>query len=374
MKYLDPSKIIKDRVIVCVGTRPSFVKMAPIILELEKRGADYKILHTGQHYSPDLANIYKELKLRDPDYHIPDLETCKTHAEQTARVMTEAEKCFLEEKPETVLVCGDANFNFACGLAARKLRLILGHVESGLRCYDRRVPEEHNRRMLDHISDYLFAPTIQSVINLARECTPGLIVQTGNTAMDTLNRMMDQVIAQPSPSTEAYVLMTVHREENVDDIRNLRNLKKVVAKVKSTLKMPIIFPAHPRTVDRLKKAKINLKVKMVSPMPYIEFLATLLNSSLVLTDSGGVQEEACALQIPCVVLRDSTERVESVAVGASIVAGLNARAVGKASQKMLSRSRTWPNPYVFMDANAAGRIVNTIFYPRHNGVENLKLV
>lgn len=361
MKYLDPSKIVKGRVVVCVGTRPSFVKMAPIILKLEERGADYRILHTGQHYSPSLADIYKELKLRKPDYHIPDIEECKTHAEQTARIMTEAEKCFIEEKPEIVLVCGDANFNFACGLAARKLRLALGHVESGLRCYDWRVPEEHNRRMLDHISDYLFAPTFQSVINLARELAPGIIIQTGNTSMDTLSRVMDLITAQLPRSNEPYVLMTVHREENVDDVKNLRNLKKVVARVKSTLKMPIIFPAHPRTVDRLKKAKINLKVEMVPPMPYVQFLSTLLNSSLVLTDSGGVQEEACALQVPCVVLRDSTERVESVAVGASIVAGLNARAVGKAAKEMMLRPRTWPNPYdMFEDANAAGRIVDTI--------------
>lgn len=361
MKYLDPSKIVKNRVVVCVGTRPSFVKMAPVILKLEERGADYRILHTGQHYSPSLADIYKELRLRKPDYHIPDLEECKTHAEQTARIMTEAEKCFIEEKPEIVLVCGDANFNFACGIAARKLRLALGHVESGLRCHDWRVPEEHNRRMLDHISDFLFAPTFQSVLNLARELAPGLIVQTGNTGMDTLSRMMEQVIAYPPRSSEGYVLMTVHREENVDDVRNLRNLKKVVANVKSTLNLPILFPAHPRTVDRLKKAKIDLRVKMMPPMPYIEFLATLLNSSLVLTDSGGVQEEACALQVPCVVLRNSTERVESVAVGASIVAGLNARAVGKASKEMISRPRTWSNPYdMFEDANASGRIVDTI--------------
>ncbi len=358
MKYLNPSKIVKDRVVVCVGTRPSFVKMAPIILELEERSADYRIFHTGQHYSPDLANIYKELNLRKPDYHIPDLDTCKSHAEQTARIVIEAEKCFLEEKPETVLVCGDANFNFACGLAARKLRIALGHVESGLRCHDWRVPEEHNRRMLDHISDYLFAPTFQSVINLARESVPGLIVRTGNTSMDTLNRVMGQVMDHPVPN-EPYVLMTAHREENVDDVKNLRKLKKIVAKIKNVLKMPIIFPIHPRTVDRLEKSKINLKAKIVPPMPYTKFLSTLFNASLVLTDSGGVQEEACALQVPCVVLRESTERVESVAVGASIVAGLNVRAVEKAAKEMLSRPRTWSNPYRFMD-DAAGRIVNTI--------------
>lgn len=358
MKFL--SELVKGRVVVCVGTRPSFIKMAPIILKLEERGADYRILHTGQHYSPGLADIYKELRLRDPDYHISDLEECKTHAEQTARIMTGAEKCFLEEKPETVLVCGDANFNFACGVSARKLRIALGHVESGLRCYDWRVPEEHNRRMLDHISDYLFAPTFQSVLNLAHELVSGLIVHTGNTAMDTLSRVMDSVIAKPPPSDEPYILLTVHREENVDDVKNLRKLKKIVSRVRR-LKRPIIFPAHPRTVDRLKKADLSLGVKKVAPMPYITFLSTLLNASLVLTDSGGVQEEACALQVPCVVLRDSTERVESVGVGASIVAGLNARAVGKAVGVMLSRARTWPNPYdPFEDCNAAERIINSL--------------
>lgn len=363
MKFI--MKPVKGRVVVCVGTRPSFIKMAPVILKLEERGVDYRILHTGQHYSPGLADVYKELPIRDPDYHIPGLDRCETHGKQTALIMERVERIFLKEKPQIVMVCADANFNFACGVAARKLRILLGHVESGLRSGDWRTPEEHNRRMLDHISDFLFAPTFQSCLNLARELCNGFIIPTGNTVVDSMNMVWHQVVKEKPPLEGKYILMTAHREENVDDLRILSKLIESARRVKNTLKIPIIFPAHPRTLNRLERArwtpKISNQVKLVEPMPYIKFLATLSHASLVLTDSGGVQEEACTLQVPCVVLREKTDRPESVAVGAAMVAGTQPRKVVKAVREMISRPREWPNPYdPFGDQNAAERIVNSI--------------
>ena len=347
-------------IVVCVGTRPDFIKMAPVILKLEEKGVDYRILHTGQHYSPDLADVYKELPLRDPDVHFKGLENCKTHAEKTAFIMTEAERYFMKERPEIVLVQGDTDHSLACGIASRKLGIHLGHVESGLRCRDWRVPEEHNRRMLDHISEILFAPTLQSVVNLSSENVPGDIILTGNTVMDSLRMVLDRVHAQPLPFEYPYMLLTAHREENVDHLESLKRIIKVTERIHRGFNMPILFPAHPRTVDRLKRVKLGFRnyVKVVPPMPYIKFLSALLHSSLVLTDSGGVQEEACALQVPCVVLRESTERVESVTVGASLVTGLNSKLVYKAAREMISRPREWANPYdPYNDCNAADRIV-----------------
>lgn len=351
------------RVVVCVGTRPDFIKMAPVILKLKERGVEYRVLHTGQHYSPGLADVYKELPIRDPDFHLEGLEGFKTHAGQTTLIMRWAERYFMREKPRVVLVQGDTNHSLACGIAARKLGIRLGHVEAGLRCYDWRVPEEHNRRMLDHISELLYAPTVQSVVNLGSEDVPGEIILTGNTVMDSLRMVLDEVRTQPAPVKGAYAILTAHREENVDDPGNLREIIKITERIHQGFGMPILFPAHPRTEDRLKRAKLGFEsyVNVLPPLPYVKFLSALLNAHLVLTDSGGVQEEACALQVPCVVIRESTERVESVRVGASIVAGLNPTRVYKAAKEMISRPKEWTNPYdPFNDADAAERIVDTL--------------
>lgn len=366
MKYLDPEQKVKGRVVVCVGTRPSFIKMAPVIFKLEEAGADYRILHTGQHYSPDLANIYTDVGLRDADHWISGLKDLTTHAEQTARIMVEAEKYFLEEKPETVLVCGDANFNFACGVSARKLRLTLGHVESGLRSYDMRTPEEHNRRMLDHISDLLFAPTKHSVEILKGENVRGQIIHTGNTVVDSLKMVLDKVYRSSTSLTgKKYILLTLHREENVDDVDALKSIIEALKQV-NKLGIPILYPAHPRTISRLEE--FNLMEEMLEqvgimpPMPYVEFLATILRSQLVMTDSGGVQEEACSLQVPAVILRNKTERPESVEVGASMLA-TKPKEIVIAAETMIHRSRLWNNPFdPFRDGNAAGRIVDALRY------------
>lgn len=358
-----------DKLIVCVGTRPDFIKMAPVIFKLEEAGIDFRILHTGQHYSPDLADIYNEVKIRSPDFHITGVEDCKTHATKTAKIMVEAEEYFLEEKPSLVLVQGDTDHSLACGLAARKLKISLGHVEAGLRSGDWRTPEEHNRRMLDHISELLFAPTLRSVDNLMRESVPGIVITTGNTVVDSLKMVLPQPVTGinamlSSEFPQPYTLLTLHREENVDDIDVLRDIIEGLKKVRHALGMPIIYPAHPRTFDRLEK--FNLLEEMVNhvrimpPLPYLKFLSTLMNAALVLTDSGGVQEEACCLHVPAVILRDSTDRAESLVVGAAMM-GYGSEAMLEAAEMMMKSSREWPNPFdPFGDANAAGRIVGAL--------------
>ncbi len=376
-------------IVVCVGTRPDFIKMAPVIFKLEEAGIDYRILHTGQHYSPDLAYIYKELQLRDPDFHITGVEDCKTHATKTAKIMVEAERYFLEEKPCLVLVQGDTDHSLACWLAARKLKISLGHVEAGLRSGDWRTPEEHNRRILDHISELLFTPTTRSIENLARENAPGLIIPTGNTVVDSLHMVHERVLVAArlhatsistfvyTRSTEIrsasgmltgfvidpkkYVLLTLHREENVDDVNVLKDIVEGLKKIRNKLGIPIIYPAHPRTIDRLEKfnllEEMRNYVEVLPPLPYIDFLAAVMNAQLVLTDSGGVQEEACILQVPAVILRESTDRAESLMVGAAMM-GYGSEEMLEAAEMMMKSSREWSNP--FGDGNAAGRIVDSL--------------
>jgi len=359
----------KGKLVVCVGTRPDFIKMAPVIFKLEEVGIDFRILHTGQHYSPDLADIYKELKLREPDFHITGVEHCKTHATKTAKIMVEAERYFLEEKPCLVLVQGDTDHSLACGLAARKLKISLGHVEAGLRSGDWRTPEEHNRRMLDHISELLFTPTTRSIENLTRESVPGLIIPTGNTVVDALKmvypKLKPWIVNLPSLASDPdYILLTLHREENVDDVNVLKDIIKGLEKIRHTLRTPIFYPAHPRTIDRLKKfdllEEMTHQVEILSPLPYMEFLSAIMGANLVLTDSGGVQEEACTLRVPAVILRESTDRAESLVVGAAML-GYGSEEMLEAAETMMKSSREWPNPFdPFGDGNAAGRIVGAL--------------
>lgn len=348
------------KIIVCVGTRPDFIKMAPVIRHLEEAKADFRILHTGQHYSSELAGIYGELNLRPPDHQILGVEKFDTHAKKTGYIMEKAETYFAQEEPDIVLIQGDTDHSLACAIAARKLRLNIGHVESGLRSGDWRMPEEHNRRMIDHISDLLFAPTVQSIVNLAEEHVQGIEILTGNTVVDALETCRTQIMSEKPILNRDYALMTAHREENVDDPQILKDLVRGAELVHSTLKLPVVFPVHPRTMRRIEGARIHPKsgVKLIPPLPYLRFLSALMRSSLVLTDSGGVQEEACSLQVPCIVLRGYTDRPESVSVGAALVSGTKPKKILRTAQRLMGSPRNWPNPFdPFGDRNASGRIV-----------------
>jgi len=357
LKILSESEL--DNIIaVLVGTRPGIIKMSPIIRELKERKSKFVVIHAGQHYSHNMDKLFfEELKLPEPDFLLSTVKNYRFHGEQTAEMLKGIEKILLKVKPKILLVCGDANFNLAGALAARKLGIKVGHVESGLRSNDWRMPEEHNRVMIDHISDYLFAPTEQAKKNLIADNVKGKIFVFGNTIVDAvyqnikLARSKSNIIRRLNLKPKKYFLLTLHREENVD---NKKILKEIINGIKKISKVfsdyDIIFPIHPRTKNRLEmfnlKDDLNLNnLIIIEPIGYFDFLILLYNAKLVLTDSGGVQEEACILKTSCLTLRENTERPETVRVGANIIVGSDCNKILKDAKKMLKCEPNWKNPF-----------------------------
>jgi UDP-N-acetylglucosamine 2-epimerase (non-hydrolysing) len=266
-------------------------------------------------------------------------------------------------------VCGDANTNFAAAVAARKLHLTVGHVEAGLRSFDWSMPEEHNRVMIDHISELLFAPTHEERAHLEAEKVRGAIFVTGNTVVDALLQNSPNatdssgLLKRLGLRPKEYILATVHREENVDDPARLKLLIEALLALGSNLQLPILFPVHPRTMGRLRSCSMLEMlqppgVRVVAPLGYLDFLAAESNARLIATDSGGIQEEACVLHVPCITLRDNTERPETVEVGANIVTGLQSEDVIKGAQTLLARPNDWSVP--IGDGHAAERIIDVV--------------
>jgi len=341
---------------VCIafGTRPEIIKMAPLIWECEKRGLNYFILHTGQHYSENMDQVFfRTLNLPEPLYNIH--AGSGSHAEQTAKILIEAEKIFLKERPGIVLVQGDT-------------------VEAGLRCGDMFMPEEINRKLTDHISSYLFAPTQKSFDNLQKEGIDSKkIFITGNTIVDAvyyISQSINNVKCRTlTLGPKQYFLLTLHRQENVDNKDRLISIFEGLKLVHTNYHLPIIYPIHPRTKKRLGEFKIKVPdgIILTEPLDYFEFLQLEKDAKLVFTDSGGVQEEACILHTPCVTLRDNTERPETIDVGANILSGTNPHKIlesvnlilktnnphqtNQTNQKNQNNETNWQNP--FGDGKAA---------------------
>ena len=346
---------LDDKICVVVGTRPGIIKFSPVIRELEDRAIDFFIIHTGQHYSYVLDRVFfQELELPEPAYKLPSVGDNALHGEQTARMLEGVEKALVEEKPKIVLVGADANTNLAGALAARKLQINVGHIEAGLRSNDWRMPEEHNRVMIDHISDFLFAPTEKARNNLIVENVRGKVYVTGNTIVDAVeqnrkiaeekSRILEMLHLEPSN----YFLLTLHREENVDFKQNFSKIFRGVQMVSRAFDYDIVFPIHPRTRKRMEYFNLNpvvKELKTIEPIGYLDFLTLLAGAKLVLTDSGGIQEESCILKLPCVTLRKSTERPETVEVGANYVAGVEPESILKGVSVMLNVETNWKNPF-----------------------------
>jgi len=362
---------VPDKTCVVVGTRPGIIKMSPIIDALDERDIDSFTIHAGQHYSYELdGKMFEDLDLDQPKYHLEDVREAEFHGEQTAAMLEGIERALLEEKPENVLVCGDANFNLAGALAARKLRLTVGHVEAGLRSDDWRMPEEHNRVMIDHISDHLFAPTEGTAENAREDNVKGEIHVTGNTVVDAAQRGMtladerSTVLQDLSIDPGEYGVFTAHREENVDDPDVLRDLLTIIERTVDEIGLDVVYPIHPRTEKRLEQFDLTDRaeaiggLRLVDPMGYLDFLSLLSESALALTDSGGIQEEACILGVPCVTLRENTERPETVEVGANVVAGTDPTEVLTEVDRSIGASGEWENP--FGDGRTAERIVDIL--------------
>lgn len=354
---------------IVVGTRPEIIKMAPLVRAADARGLRPLVAHTGQHYSFELdAVFFRELGLPPPDVN---LEVGSGEAaEQLASIVGGMGKWLVGSRPDWVLVEGDTNSVLGAALAAHKSGVRLGHVEAGLRSFDRGMPEEFNRIVTDHLSDLLFAPTPRAAEQLAREgIDPGRVHVTGNTVVDELRVQRPRAergdaLPRHGVTAGGYMLATVHRAENTNDVERLRGIVTGLGAAAERLAMPVLCALHPRTRARLDALSLELPdgVRALPPLPYLEFLALQSAAALVLTDSGGLQEEACVLGVPCVTLRDNTERPESVEVGANQLAGAVPERIAAAAEAMLRAPRGWTQP--FGDGHAAERILDLLSHSR----------
>jgi UDP-N-acetylglucosamine 2-epimerase (non-hydrolysing) len=366
-------KELENKVCVLVGTRPSIIKMGPLIKELSRKNIKYFVIHAGQHYSYNMDEIFfQELMLSKADYKLSSVKDFKLHGEQTAEMLKGIEKILIKEKPKIILVCGDANFNLAGALAARKLHINVGHVESGLRSNDWLMPEEHNRVMIDHISDFLFTPTEDARKNLINDNVKGKIFLVGNTIVDAVKQNVElaenrvygrDIFNELGIKPKKYFLLTIHREENVDIKQNLESIFEGIKVLNKLYDFQIVLPIHPRTEMRIEQFGLRpilseiQNLKVISPKGYFDFLLLIKNSALILTDSGGVQEEGCILKVPCVTLRDNTERPETVDVGANFIAGLKKENIVEGVNKMLNVTKDWVNPF---GENVSNKIISIL--------------
>jgi UDP-N-acetylglucosamine 2-epimerase (non-hydrolysing) len=351
------------QICIVLGTRPEIIKMSPVLRLLVEKGADHFTLHTGQHYSHNMDRVFfEQLRLEQPKHNLN--VGSGTHGEETGKMLAGIERVLMEERPDVVLVEGDTNTVLAGALAAAKLHIRVGHVEAGLRSFDMAMPEEINRIVADHVSDLLFAPTDVSKKNLLREgIDKAKIHVTGNTIVDAIRQNLALTMKIELPKEMAldrYFLVTLHRQENVDDPAKLKRLMGALARLHDVFDLPVLYPIHPRTRKRLAEFGIETGrgVKLVEPVDYLAFLRLEKGATLILTDSGGVQEEACILRVPCVTLRENTERPETVDVGANAIAGTDPEKIVGLARKMVKRKRNWKNPYG--NGRSSERIINLL--------------
>lgn len=309
--------MMSNTIISVVGARPQFIKAAPVSKVLRSRFKEI-IIHTGQHYDAGMSDVFfDELQIPRPDINLGI--GSGSHAEQTGKMLIDIEKVLLQVKPDIVLVYGDTNSTLAAALAAAKVQIPIAHVESGLRSYNRRMPEEINRVLCDHVSTWLFCPTSKSVENLACESILSGVYLVGDVMYDVLRRNLplarqcSTILKQTMQEKGSYVLTTIHRASNTDNIQCLRIIINALGRLSKT----VLFPAHPRTKYMLRDAEIVLpdNVMMIDPLGYMDMLVLEENANCILTDSGGIQKEAFILGVRCITLREETEWVETVQAG-----------------------------------------------------------
>jgi UDP-N-acetylglucosamine 2-epimerase (non-hydrolysing) len=357
---------MKPIAITCiVGARPNFMKIAPLAHALQNRPAfQMTLIHTGQHYSPEMSDqFFEDLQIPRPDLSLE--VSAGTQTEQTAHIMVRLEKVFLERRPDVVLVVGDVTSTLATALVAAKLGIRLAHVEAGLRSFDRRMPEEINRVVTDTLSDFLFVTERSGLENLQREgIAESRVFFTGNVMIDTLLRFLDKakssnVIETLGLQSGTYAVATLHRPSNVDELSNLRRLLVMLRELSSDL--PVVFPVHPRTSKQILAGGIQLgDVITTAPLGYLDFLRLTSMARLVLTDSGGIQEETTILKVPCLTMRENTERPVTVEEGTNILVGTDPQAVLAEARRVLrGEVREGRIPQLW-DGRAAERIVSIL--------------
>ena len=352
-------------IIVVVGARPNFMKMAPLYSELKKRNLNALLVHTGQHYDQNMSNIFfEELGMPKPDIYLG--VGSETHAKQTAKIMIDFEQVCVDYKPQRVIVAGDVNSTIACALVATKLNIPVDHVEAGLRSFDNTMPEEINRILTDRISSLLFTPSKDANTNLINEgINPDSIKLTGNIMIDSLvsnlEKINGKILKKLNIKEKQYALVTLHRPSNVDKRDILEGIISALNRISE--KIPVVFPLHPRTKNKMKEFKIesnNTGIIFTEPLGYLDFLSLTKNAKLVLTDSGGIQEETTALGIPCLTLRENTERPITVKEGTNKIIGNTKSRIIEEFNYILSNEHQSYNIPKLWDGKTAKRIADVI--------------
>lgn len=351
--------------ILCVvGARPNFVKMAPVVHALMDRKIPVRLVHTGQHYDRSMSDVFfHELNLPQPD-----LRFCaggRLPAQQTALIMELFEKACFDLRPRLVVVAGDVNSTAACAWTAAKMQVPVAHIESGLRSFDRAMPEEINRVITDHLSSLLFATEPSARKNLLREGVDAAkIFDSGNTMIDSLIRGLEKALTRRAWQRygfreKSYALLTLHRPENVDRPSTLLELNRAVCQIAS--RIPVVFPIHPRTLQRIEVLGAEWSgVTLTEPLGYLDFLSLTAGSAFVMTDSGGLQEETSALAVPCITLRKNTERPVTLTQGTNRLCAVHEKKIIEQAFRILEEPRPVPTAIPLWDGGAAERIVSIL--------------
>jgi UDP-N-acetylglucosamine 2-epimerase (non-hydrolysing) len=355
------------RILAVAGARPNFMKIAPLMHALAKRPSRFEsiLVHTGQHYDKAMSDsFFRDLGIPEPDVNLG--VGSGTHGEQTAQVLMKIEKLLIERKPHVVLVVGDVNSTLAATLAAVKLHIPVAHVEAGLRSGDREMPEEINRVLTDSVSHWLFTTEAAAETNLLREGVPSDQIHfVGNVMIDTLLAHRERALSLDTIerlglTPKGYAVLTLHRPSNVDSPDRLRRLFDVLGRLNADL--PVVFPVHPRTANAIERDIGGVKpdLRMTEPLGYLEFLRLMMDAQMVLTDSGGIQEETTALGVPCLTLRDSTERPVTVTEGTNTIVGTDPENIEKAITQLRQSDVPKGRRPALWDGNAATRIVDIL--------------
>lgn len=349
------------KIAVAAGTRPEFIQVEPIIRELKKRDVEYIFIHSGQHYDHEMDKIFfHEMNMPDPTHHLG--VGSMTPGFQIGEMIRRSEPIFLQELPDILLVTGDTNTALALSLAANKSKIQVGHFEAGMRSFDRTMPEEINRIVIDNISEYCFSPTQRGMRNLAQNSINENIYLVGDVMLDSIIHYRE-LIKQPSkildsisPEINSYLLLTLHREANTDNIKRLGNIFEAI----SSIPNDVIFPIHPRTKKRIYKFRLTIpdNIYTISPAGYFEFLRLISNSEKVLTDSGGVQKQAFFLSRPCITLRPNTEWTETVEQGWNVLVDDSTDKIKDAIDNFSPIGD--PDLSTFGDGDAAKKIIDVV--------------
>jgi len=347
-----------------VGARPNFMKVAPVLRALATRsGIQQTLVHTGQHYDANMSDVFfEQLGMPAPDVNLE--VGSGSHAQQTAQIMSKFELVVLERKPDFVVVYGDVNSTVAAALVCAKLMVRVAHVEAGLRSYDRTMPEEINRIVTDRLADLLFTPSTDGDENLIREgVDQGRIHFVGNVMIDTLIRMLPAARkCIPAELPDRYALVTLHRPANVDDLDWLSSMLQTLGDIGEG--MAVLFPVHPRTRQRLAEAKLDRvngdRLRLMEPLPYLDFLALQTRATVVITDSGGIQEETTFLGVPCLTVRENTERPVTISAGTNVLVGRSPARIRAAVADVLAGNWVKGRVPELWDGHAAERIAAII--------------